>query len=95
MGLVREGEGEGQRRADGVPTATDKPSVGRGVERRPSAEGPESVFRMLKDIGFTLHVGPTMALCIPFFVFFSVLAGFIEYYVLSTTAHFAIFIVGS
>jgi hypothetical protein len=81
--------------ADGVPTATDKPSVGRGVERRPSAEGPESVFRMLKDIGFTLHVGPTMALCIPFFVFFSVLAGFIEYYVLSTTAHFAIFIVGS
>eukprot|EP00322_Chrysochromulina_rotalis_P012335 CAMPEP_0115846060 /NCGR_PEP_ID=MMETSP0287-20121206/9670_1 /TAXON_ID=412157 /ORGANISM="Chrysochromulina rotalis, Strain UIO044" /LENGTH=249 /DNA_ID=CAMNT_0003299847 /DNA_START=67 /DNA_END=813 /DNA_ORIENTATION=+ len=63
--------------------------------RRPSKEGPETIFRMLKDIGVSLNLGPTLALCVPFFIFFSLLAGFIEYYVLSTTAHFAVFLVGS
>jgi len=64
-------------------------------ERRPSSEGPETILRMLKDIGVSLNLGPTLALCTPFFVLFSLAAGFIEYYVLSTTAHFAVFLVGS
>ena len=66
-----------------------------GHERRPSSEGPETIFRMLKDVGMSLNLLPTLALCTPFFVFFLLLASFIEWYVLSSTAHFAIFLVGS
>jgi len=86
--------GEAARVAASVASAT--PEAKRVHDRRPSDEGPETVFRMLRNIAEdSLNVAPTLALCTPFFVFFSLLAGFIEYYVLSTTAHFAVFLIGS
>jgi len=83
---------------EGSPaTAASEPQAAKPAkgQRRPSHEGPETILRMLTDIGVTLNIGPTLALCTPLCLFFLLLSSFIEYYVLSTTAYFAIFLVGS
>lgn len=61
-------------------------------------ENPNSRLRILNDFHshLRINVGPTLALCAPMFILFSALAAFLEHYVVtSTTAHLAVFFVGS
>jgi hypothetical protein len=71
--------------------------LGGGMKPSPSAP---SLFRMLEDMNLArenmaLNVKPMLLLGVPMFFFAVCASAFLEYYAVSTAAHFAIFVVGS